>query len=87
MVFSIGNHESNYGSDSFMTEASFKQLEESLVEQSSEASLLKQTFDFKKVEVVYVCKAPIGQQESCLRYMYHTLGCTFRGERGECGAS
>jgi hypothetical protein len=42
--------------------------------------------DFRKLEVRFVCRAKGSEVERCTRYIYHCMGCTFKGEDGSCGA-
>lgn len=42
--------------------------------------------DFRKLSPLFICTAGCGEEEQCIRYKVHAMGCTFKGKSGTCEA-
>lgn len=61
-------------------------LKASLEQGESEGFTKEMKKDFRKLEARFRCEAKGGEAESCVRFIQHALGCTFKGEQGSCEA-
>jgi hypothetical protein len=42
--------------------------------------------DFRRLEARFKCTAKGVEEERCVRFVYHAMGCTYRTEQGTCEA-